>query len=224
MTIRVATPDTSTDTRAALPYATLLAFTRYVDRTGPAKAAFVGKLRRQRETGGGFNPHSQMVKALKNDIEFGMDGTHLAAVRKAVNPRWSRLYDALTAGATRYLRSLGEPHTAHLTPVNDALAIIADLPVRVSAHFGLRYDDGRVEAVRLHFDEEPPTTELVTATLHLMRANMGQILPHGEPVLVDVRRGVSHRVEPRRVGEISRWLFGEAAGFAAMWKTPPLPQ
>ena len=50
------------------PYATLLTFCRYVGRTGPAKATFVGGLRRARQTRSGFNPHAQFVKALKADI------------------------------------------------------------------------------------------------------------------------------------------------------------
>ena len=37
-----------TAANAPLPYATLLAFSRYVDRPGPAKATFVGGLRKQR--------------------------------------------------------------------------------------------------------------------------------------------------------------------------------
>ena len=50
---------------APLPYATLLGFARYVGRTGPAKAALVGGLRRERARRSGFNPHGQLVKALK---------------------------------------------------------------------------------------------------------------------------------------------------------------
>ena len=41
----------STVTPGSVPYATLLSFTRYVGRTGPRKASFVGGLRRQRESG-----------------------------------------------------------------------------------------------------------------------------------------------------------------------------
>ena len=61
------------------PYATMLGFTRYVARTGPAKATFVGGLRRQRERRSGFNPHGQLVKALKADIAFRTGGGPPAA-------------------------------------------------------------------------------------------------------------------------------------------------
>lgn len=205
----------------SLPYATLLSFTRYVDRTGPAKATYVGGLRRQREVGGGFNPHGQLIKALKTDMRFRTDGTHLTAVAEAVNPRWHKLYSVLTEGATRYLRSLGDPALYWLSPTHDALMMVGGLPVKISAHFGLRHDDGRTEAVRLYFDEQPPTGELVTATLHLMSACIEQIMPHAEPVLVDVRRGVAHRQEPGTTADdVERWLTGEAAGFTAMWGKP----
>ncbi|MEV4417601.1 hypothetical protein [Catellatospora sp. NPDC049609] len=204
---------------APLPYATLLAFTRYVDRSGPAKAAFVGRLRRQRETGGGFNPHSRLIKALKTDIDQHTPGTHLTEVNDQVDQRWQRLYAALTAGAASYLTSI-EGQGVRLTRTNDALAMIGNLPVRISAHFGLRYEDGHSEAVRLHFDEEAPTADLITATLHLLRSNMDQILPHAEPVLVDVRRGIAYRGEAGTGTDVDRWLTGEAAGFAAMWNAP----
>ena len=74
--------------------------------------------------------------------------------------------------------------------------MLGDLPVKINPHFGVRYADGRAEAVRLHFDEPPPSEELVLATLHLMARHMDAVLPHAEPVLVDVRRGEAHRRPP----------------------------
>ena len=54
--------------------------------------------------------------------------------------------------------------------------------------------------------------------LHLMARHMDQILPGAVPVLVDVRRGESHRIAPgSKAGDIERWLTGEAAAFTAMW-------
>jgi len=204
----------------SLPYATLLAFTRYVDRTGPAKASFVGGLRKQRETGGGFNPHGQFVKALKADIRFRTGGTHLREVVKTVNPRWQRLYSSLVEGAERYLKSLGDPQSVWLMPTRDAIGMLGGLPVKISAHFGLRYDNGRSEAVRLHFDEEPPTPEAITAVLHLMATYSDQIMPNAEATLLDVRRGEVHRAPASgNTAEVDRWLAGEAAGFSAMWTT-----
>lgn len=204
----------------SLPYATLLAFTRYVDRTGPEKASFVGGLRKQRETGSGFNPHGQFVKALKADIRFRTGGTHLREVVKTVNPRWQRLYASLAEGAQRYVQSLGDPAQVWLMPTRDAIGMLGGLPVKVSAHFGLRFDDGRSQAVRLHFDEEPPSREAITATLHLMTTHSDQIMPNAEAVLLDVRRGEVHRAsEHGKSPEIERWLAGEAAGFSTMWTT-----
>src|SRR5207248_2963435 len=91
------------------PYATLLTFSRYVGRTGPAKATFVGGLRRARQTRSGFNPHAQFVKALKADIARPGSGGQrvIAAVVDTVQPRWRPLYTALRAGGERYLDSLG---------------------------------------------------------------------------------------------------------------------
>ena len=213
---------TSPSAARSLPYATLLAFTRYVDQTGPTKAAFVGGLRKQRESGGGFNPHGQFVKALKADIQFRTGGLHLATVAQSVAPRWRRLYGALTAGAAQYLETLGSPGQYALTPTREAIGMLGSLPVKISAHFGLRYEDGRKEAVRLHFDEQPPTAEAITAALHLMNRHMDQVLPNGEPVLVDVRRGIPHRLSEVKGGpdDVDRWLTGEAAGFTAMWGQP----
>lgn len=200
------------------PYATMLGFTRYVARTGPAKATFVGGLRRQRERRSGFNPHGQLVKALKADIAFRTGGSYLAAVPGLVKPRWKPLYEAVSAGATTYLHSLGDPAEVGLAQTRDALASVGPLAVKINPHFGLRYEDGRREAVRLHFDEEPPTPEAITATLHLMARHSDQILPNAEPVLVDLRRGVSHRMDPAgKAGDVERWLAGEAAAFHAMW-------
>jgi hypothetical protein len=98
--------------------------------------------------------------------------------------------------------------------------VVGGLAVKVNPHLGLRYADGRAEAVRLHFDEEPPARETITATLHLMARHMDQVLPHAEPVLVDVRRGDVHRINPAvKPAEVERWLAGEAAAFATMWTT-----
>ena len=205
------------------PYATMLGFTRYVARTGPAKATFVGGLRKQRERRSGFNPHGQLVKALKADIAFRTGGSYLAGVADLVKPRWKPLYESVTAGATTYLHSLGDPAQVSLAQTREALAAVGPLAVKINPHFGLRYEDGRREAVRLHFDEDPPNPEAITATLHLMARHMDQVLPNAEPVLVDLRRGVTHRIDPAginsagKAGDVERWLAGEAAAFTAMW-------
>jgi hypothetical protein len=200
------------------PYATMLGFTRYVARRGPAKATFVGGLRKQRERRSGFNPHGQLVKALKADIAFRTGGSYLAGVPALVKERWRPLYEAVTPGALTYLHSLGDPAEVSLAQTRDAIASVGPLAVKINPHFGLRYSDGRREAVRLHFDEEPPTPEAVTATLHLMARHMDQILPNAEPVLVDLRRGVTHRLDPStRPADVESWLTGEAAAFTAIW-------
>ena len=212
------TPVSSNPVPVIPPYATMLGFTRYVARTGPAKAAFVGGLRRQRERSSGFNPHGQLVKALKADIAFRTGGSYLSAVPDLVKPRWKPLYEAVSAGATTYLHSLGDPADVGLAQTRDAVAPVGPLAVKINPHFGLRWEDGRREAVRLHFDEEPPTPETVTATLHLMARHMDQILPNAEPVMVDLRRGVTPRLDPAtRPGDVESWLAGEAAAFTAMW-------
>jgi hypothetical protein len=200
------------------PYATMLGFTRYVARTGPAKATFVGGLRRQRERRTGFNPHGQLVKALKADIAFRTGGSYLTGVADLVKPRWKPLYESVSAGALTYLHSLGDPAEVSLAQTRDALAAVGPLAVKINPHFGLRYSDGRREAVRLHFDEAPPNPEAITATLHLMARHMDQVLPNAEPVLVDLRRGVTHRIDPAgKAGDVERWLAGEAAAFTSMW-------
>ena len=209
------------------PYATLLSFTRYVGRTGPAKATFVTGLRRQRESGSGFNPHSQLIKALKADIQFRTGGRHLAEVVSLVKPRWRPLYETLTTGASAYLESLGDLTQVRLVPIRDALAVVGGLTVKVNPHLGLRYADGRAEVVRLHFDEDPPSTEGLVSALHLMARHTDQMLPHAEPVLVDVRRGLAHRRDPAvkdpaaKDAAVERWLAGEAVGFSTMWSTTP---
>ena len=211
-------PVSSTTTTVIPPYATMLGFTRYVARTGPAKATFVGGLRRQRERRSGFNPHGQLVKALKADIAFRTGGSYLTAVPELVKARWRPLYEAVSAGALSYLHSLGDPEGVGLAQTRDALASVGPLAVKINPHFGLRYEDSRREAIRLHFDETPPTPEAVTATLHLMARHMDQILPNAEPVLVDLRRGTTHRIDPAsRASDVESWLAGEAAAFTAMW-------
>ncbi|WP_320065410.1 hypothetical protein [Micromonospora sp. RTGN7] len=203
------------------PYATLLGFTRYVDRTGPTKASFVGGLRKQRASRHGFNPHGQFVKALKADIAFHTGGTHLAQIADAVKPRWRPLYQALVPGATAWLRTLGEPTAVDLAQTRDALAMLGDLPVKINPQFGLRYaEDGRAEAVRLHFDEAPPSEEAALATLHLMARHMDAVLPHAAPVLVDIRRGETHRMPGSvKPDQVEQWLAGEAAAFRTIWST-----
>src|SRR3954453_12085063 len=104
------------------PYATMLGFTRYVARTGPAKATFVGGLRRARERRSGFNPYGQLVKALKADIAFRTGGSYLAAVPDLVKPRWKPLYEAVRPGALTYLHSLGDPAAVGLAQTRDAVA------------------------------------------------------------------------------------------------------
>jgi hypothetical protein len=216
--IIVIAPVSSVPPAVTPPYATMLGFTRYVTRTGPAKATFVGGLRRQRERRSGFNPHGQLIKALKADIAFRTGGSYLAGVVDLVKPRWKPLYEAISAGASAYLRSLGDPVAVDLAQTREALGSVGPLAVKINPHFGLRYADGRREAVRLYFDEEPPTPEAVTATLHLMARHMDQILPNGEPVLVDVRRGAVHRIDPAaNTTDVESWLAGEAAAFTAIW-------
>ncbi len=214
------TISTTTPVPVIPPYATMLGFTRYVSRTGPAKATFVGGLRKQRERRSGFNPHGQLVKALKADIAFRTGGSYLGGVVDVVKDRWKPLYGALQAGARTYLASIGRPEQVNLAQTRDAIATVGPLAVKINPHFGLRYDDGRREAVRIHFDEEPPSPEATTAMLHLMARHMDQILPHAEPVLVDLRRGVVHRIDTSaRPADIESWLAGEAAAFTAMWAT-----
>jgi hypothetical protein len=209
-------------TETPAPYATLLAFARYVGRSGPAKASFVGGLRRQRASQSGFNPHGSLVKALKSDIQWRTAGTHLSRVVDVVKPRWRPLYQTLLPGVLSYVESLGDLSRVQLAQARDALAIVGGLPVKINPQLALRYDDGRAEAVRLYFDPEPPSPEAVLATLHLMGRHMDQVLPGGTPVVVDVRRGEIHRPDPegiddKKAADVERWLAGEAAAFSAMW-------
>ena len=214
------TPVSSVPPALTPPYATMLGFTRYVVRTGPAKATFVGGLRRQRERRSGFNPHGQLIKALKADIAFRTGGSYLAGVVDLVKPRWKPLYEAISAGASAYLRSLGDPVEVDLAQTREALASVGSLAVKVNPHFGLRYADGHGEAVRLHFDEDPPQDEAAVATLHLMSRHMDLVLPNATPVLVDLRRGDVLRPDPSvKPDEVERWLAGEAAAFSSMWTT-----
>jgi len=207
-------------TEPLTPYVTLLGFARYVGRTGPAKATFVGGLRRQRASQSGFNPHGSLIKALKTDIQFRTPGTHLSRVADLVKPRWRPLYEALVPGALAYLASLDDLSGVHLAPAHEAIAMVGALPVKINPQLGLGYADGHAEAVRLHFDEEPPNHEAVLATLHLMRRHMDRVLPGAEPVIVDVRRGRVLRAEPdARPEQVEQWLAGEAAAFAAIWQT-----
>lgn len=200
------------------PYVTLLGFTRYVARTGPGKATFVGGLRKQREARSGFNPHGQLIKAMKADIQFHTGGAHLAAVVETVKPRWQPLYQALTAGALRYVSSLDDRPGTTLAKTRDAIGGFGGLTVKINPHFGLRDESGHTEVVRLHFDEEPPSPDVTVATLHLMARHMESILPNAEPVLVDVRRGAALRAAAgTKSAEVERWLAGEAAAFSAMW-------
>jgi hypothetical protein len=218
--IHVTTPVLPSTVPVIPPYATMLGFTRYVTRTGPAKATFVGGLRKARERRSGFNPHGQLVKALKADIAFRTGGSYLSGVVDLVKDRWKPLYESVTVGAKTYLDSLGDPDQVGLAQIRDTLASVGPLLVKINPHFGLRYADGRREAVRLHFDEAPPTPEAVTAALHLMARHMDQILPNAEPVLVDLRRGVTHRMDPAaKPAAVESWLAGEAAAFTAMWTT-----
>lgn len=201
-----------------VPYATLLGFTRYVGRTGPDKAAFVSGLRRQREAKSGFNPHGPLVKALKADIQFRTGGSHLEAVAGSVKPRWQPLYEILTAGALKYLRSLDEQPRVRLTPLRETIGVVGGLAIKINPHLGLRAEDGAAQAIRLFFDDRPPSSEVVTATLYLMSRHMDQILPDAAPVLVDVRRGAALTTTPSaKTAEVERWLAGEATGFASMW-------
>lgn len=220
MTAPVRTVPSTNPVPVIPPYATMLGFTRYVTRTGPAKATFVGGLRKARERRSGFNPHGQLVKALKADIAFRTGGSYLSGVVDLVKERWKPLYESVSAGAKTYLDSLGDPERVGLAQTRDALASVGPLVVKINPHFGLRYEDGRREAVRLHFDELPPTPEATTAMLHLMARHMDQILPNAEPVLVDLRRGEVHRLDPSaKPTDIETWLAGEAAAFTAMWST-----
>jgi hypothetical protein len=212
-----------TDTSA--PYATLLAFARYVGRSGPAKATFVGGLRRQRASKSGFNPHGSLIKALKADIQWRTPGIHLGRVVNDVNPRWRPLYQTLLPGLLSYVESLGDLNRVRLAQGRDALAMIGSLPVKVNPQLALRYDDGRAEAVRLYFDPEPPSTEAILATLHLMGRHMEHVLPGATAVIFDVRRGEIHRpaaagLDEKKAAEVERWLAGEAAAFSAMWSVP----
>src|SRR3954466_5102540 len=216
--IIVTAPAMPTSASLIPPYATMLGFTRYVTRTGPAKATFVGGLRKARERRSGFNPHGQLVKALKADIAFRTGGSYLASVTDLVKDRWKPLYDSVSAGALTYLASLGDPARLSLAQTRDAIATVGPLAVKINPHFGLRYEDGRREAVRLHFDEEPPTPQAIPGTLPLMGRHMDQILPQAEPVLVDLRRGVAHRLDPStKAADVESWLAGEAAAFTAIW-------
>jgi hypothetical protein len=212
-------------TESPAPYATLLAFTRYVGRSGPSKASFVGGLRRQRASQSGFNPHGSLIKALKSDIEWRSPGTHVTQVVNDVKPRWRPLYETLLPGALSYLDSLGDLTRVRLAQSRDALAVVGALPVKINPQLALRYDDGRAEAVRLFFDPDPPSAEAVLATLHLMGRYMDQVLPGGTAVVVDLRRGEVHRppavdVDVRKAADTERWLAGEAAAFSAMWSVP----
>src|SRR5215212_1725933 len=106
------------------PYATMLGFTRYVARTGPAKATFVGGLRRQRERRSGFNPHGQLVKALKADIAFRTGGSYLTGVTDLVNPLLKPRYEQVSTGALFFFHDPAATETIGLAQTRDAVASV----------------------------------------------------------------------------------------------------
>ncbi|MDT5037304.1 MAG: hypothetical protein QOE03_2489, partial [Micromonosporaceae bacterium] len=146
------------------------------------------------------------------------EGNHLDQVRTAVKPRWRPLYDTLVPAARSYLSGLGDLADCQVVPTREVITFVGSLPIKINPQFGLRFGDGHAEAVRLHFDPDPPTPEALLATLHLTRRHMDDILPGAEPVVVDLRRGQVHHHDPAtRPEQVDRWLAGEAAAFSAMW-------
>ena len=208
------------------PYATLLGFTRYVDRTGPAKATFVGGLRR---AAGAPAPASTRTASSSRRSRPTSRSAPAAPPRPAwstlVKPRWRPLYEALSAGATAYLHSLGDPSAVE--PRADprrARASLGDLPVKINPHFGLRYDDGRARgrpAALRRGSRRPRRRSL--ATLHLMARHMDQILParRAGPGRPAPRRDPPHRPGAPSPSDVERWLAGEAAAFTRHVGPPP---
>jgi hypothetical protein len=200
-----------------IPYATALAFGRYLQRAPLDKAPFVDELRRSHQTRRGFNPYSKFCAACRADLRFGTPGRQLAEAVRSVQPRYRPLYQQLSAGYTTYLTGLPDTSSCSEQKIHNAVVVRAGLTLNLNPHLGLRRGDGTIEATYLWFDPIPPQPENAAVLLRLMEQHMDVIHPMAIPVVLDVRRGHAHRTISVSTTRIDRYIDGQAAAFVINW-------
>jgi hypothetical protein len=128
----------------SIPYATALAFARYLQQAPLDKAPFVDELRRSQEARRGFNPYSKFCAACRADLRFGTPGRQLAEAVRTVQPRYRRLYLELSAGYRTYLAGLADTSSCSEQKIHNAVIVRRGLTLNLNPHLGLRRGDGTV--------------------------------------------------------------------------------
>ena len=100
---------------------------------------------------------------------------------------------------------------------------LGGLEIGVTPQLGLRKSDGHRYATWLYFKEEPLAKDAAQLALWLLDAAMPQLLPGGEPLVVDVRRAKEFRLTARDRDRLRPWAQSEASAFMTLWEEVEIP-
>jgi hypothetical protein len=92
------------------------------------------------------------------------------------------------------------------------------LTVSVRPDLAIADDAGNVFVIKLWLKEQPLADDAASAILRLLDQHMSELVPNGNPLIIDVRREHTHRKTRRPVKQgFDHWMASEARGLAELW-------
>jgi len=204
-----------------MAYITLPTFVGYSASPGPTRPSFVRRQRRLYEdpARAAFNYYRRAANAVRSGRAAGQDEVALRALVNAADERTKPHYTAIADGWLRYLGR----RSPRLIEVGRARLRLGGLEIGVTPQLGLRKSDGHRYAAWLYFKEEPLAKDAAQLALWLLDAAMPQLLPGGEPLVVDVRRAKEFRLTARDRDRLRPWAQSEASAFMTLWEEVEIP-
>jgi hypothetical protein len=152
-----------------------------------------------------------MVAAIRRALADPLPEAALElAVAKVEEPTKRAHFVELRKGFLRWRAENGHS----LVSVGTGSWVGADACFEVAPQLGLRPAKGPNLAVQLYLKEPELRPDAAAVPLHMMRSVMDQVLPGGEPAILDVRRGRLLRPSRRRS---EKRLDADVAGVVAHW-------
>jgi hypothetical protein len=158
--------------------------------------------------------YHDFVDAVVKGRQTGSDCLTLQNVIQAQRNEARHDHYAILAEHWLALRKLHLP----LVTCERAVWTTPRLTVSIRPDFAVTDDAGNVFVIKLWLKEQELAADAASAILRLLDLHMDELVPGGNPLVIDVRREKIHRKTRRPVKQgFDYWMASEAQGLAELW-------
>jgi hypothetical protein len=158
--------------------------------------------------------YHDFVDAVVKGRRTGADHLTLQNVVQAQRNEARHDHYAILAEHWMALRKLHLP----LVTCGRAVWTTPRLTVSIRPDFAVADDAGNIFVIKLWLKEQELASDAASAILRLLDLHMDELVPGGNPMVIDVRREKIHRKTRRPVKQgFDYWMASEAQGLAELW-------